>query len=230
MHTPLQPASRFAEACILFLPASLWTLAGCAVLEELAVRPDEPLVDVTSIEPRLRVDIRYATENNFMHRTLYPAARCLLRESVARRLARVQDDLAREGLGLKVYDGYRPLSVQKLMWEVMPDERYVANPANGSRHNRGAAVDVTLVDAAGRELQMPSAYDEFSERAHRDYRGGSAAARANRDRLIRAMHRRGFRVLDTEWWHFDAPGWRRYPLLDIPLTDAAAIRPQSPDD
>jgi D-alanyl-D-alanine dipeptidase len=191
----------------------------------MAARPEEPLVDVSAVDPRIVVDIRYSTTNNFMKQALYPAARCLLRESVARRLGRVQADLAREGLGLKVYDGYRPLSVQKLMWAVMPDERYVANPAKGSRHNRGAAVDVTLVDPRGRELDMPSGYDDFSERAHRDYRGGSPEARANRDRLIRAMHRRGFRVLDTEWWHFDAPGWKRYPLLDLPFESAAANQP-----
>jgi len=144
-------------------------------------------------------------------------ARCLLRESVAHRLSRVQDDLEARGLGLKVFDGYRPLSVQRRMWAVLPDPEYVADPAKGSRHNRGAAVDVTLVDTRGRELPMPSAFDEFSERAHRDYAGGTAEQRRNRRVLQEAMERHGFSGLDSEWWHFDAPGWRQYPVLDQPL-------------
>lgn len=179
---------------------------------------DEPLVDIKTVDPRILVDVRYATEDNFMHRVLYPANRVLLRESVARRLSRVQDDLPARGLGLKVYDGYRPLSIQKMMWAVVANEDYVADPAKGSRHNRGAAVDATLVDAAGRELEMPSGYDEFSERARPTYQGGPEQARRNRDLLIAIMHKHGFTVLDTEWWHFDAPGWESYPIMDTPLT------------
>lgn len=186
-------------------------LAGCSQVA------NEPLVDVAATDPRIVVDVRYATADNFMGRVLYPANRCLLRESAAHRLSRVQDDLAVRGYGLKVYDGYRPLSVQKLMWEVMPDPRYVADPAKGSRHNRGAAVDVTLVDVWGRELPMPSAYDEFSERAERRYPGGAVEARHNRDLLTEAMRRQGFTGLETEWWHFDAPRWERYSVLDVPL-------------
>jgi zinc D-Ala-D-Ala dipeptidase len=218
---------RCARAACLVLLVSCgicWT-AGCATSEVQVVRAEEPLVDVTSAVPGIVVDIRYATVNNFMHRVLYPAPRCLLRESVARRLGRVQADLVQEGLGLKVYDGYRPLTVQKLMWKVMPDDRYVADPSKGSRHNRGAAVDVTLVDGSGRELDMPSAFDDFSERAHRDYAGGSPEARANRERLIRAMEKHGFQVLKTEWWHFDAPGWEQYGILDVPLGDVSTSRP-----
>ncbi len=177
----------------------------------------EPLVDVAVVDPRILVDIRYATADNFMHRVLYPVNRCLLRASVAHRLSRVQSDLEARGLGLKIYDGYRPLSVQKLMWQVMPDERYVADPSKGSRHNRGAAVDVTLVDRWGRELPMPSAYDEFSERAGRGYPGGSVDGRHYRDVLIGAMERRGFSGLSSEWWHFDAPGWQVYPVMDVAL-------------
>jgi D-alanyl-D-alanine dipeptidase len=152
-----------------------------------------------------------------MGRVLYPANRVLLREHVARRLSRVQDALAERGLGLKILDGYRPLSVQRLMWQVMPDDRYVADPAKGSRHNRGAAVDVTLVDSFGRELSMPCPYDEFSERAHRGYAGSSLAARCHRALLAEAMGGQGFTGLPTEWWHFDAPGWQDCPILDEPL-------------
>jgi D-alanyl-D-alanine dipeptidase len=199
---------------------SLVFLSGCAVRRPPArgtPSPDEPLVDLARIDPRIILDLRYATSNNFLGRRLYPVARCLLRESVARRLRRVQDDLEARGLGLKVFDGYRPLFVQKKMWQVMPDPRYVADPARGSRHNRGAAVDVTLVDSEGNELPMPSDFDEFSERAHRDYVGGTEEQRRNRRLLQDAMERQGFSGLDSEWWHFDAPGWESYPVVDHPL-------------
>ncbi|MCH7814205.1 MAG: C39 family peptidase, partial [Planctomycetes bacterium] len=180
---------------------------------------DEPLVDLTTIDPRIVIDIPYASDDNFTKQRLYPVARCLLRRSVARRLSAVQDRLVRQGLGLKVFDGYRPLSVQRKMWAIVPDSRYVADPAKGSRHNRGAAVDATLVDATGRELEMPTGYDDFTPAAHRDYTGGSELSRRNRGLLEAAMTAEGFTGIATEWWHFDAPGWDRYPLADVPLTD-----------
>jgi D-alanyl-D-alanine dipeptidase len=189
--------------------------------EDRTVTPsaEEPLVDLSVVDPRVVIDLRYATSDNFTGQRLYPVARCLLRESVAHRLRRVQDRLAAQGLGLKVYDGYRPLSVQRRMWEIMPDPTYVADPAKGSRHNRGAAVDVTLVDLDGWELEMPTAFDDFSPAAHRHYAGGTETSRSNRQTLIQAMEAEGFTGLADEWWHFDAPDWRQYPLLDVTLTD-----------
>lgn len=178
---------------------------------------EEPLVDVQSLIPDVRLDIRYAGSDNFAGRRLYPVARCLLRRSVAERLAEVQKELAGMGLALKLFDGYRPWSVQKLLWEVLPDERYVADPAKGSRHNRGAAVDLTLVDAEGRELPMPSAFDEFSEKAHRDFMDLPEEALRNRTLLEQVMARHGFVGLPTEWWHFDYEGWERFPISDVPL-------------
>jgi D-alanyl-D-alanine dipeptidase len=175
------------------------------------------LVDATTIVPRLRLDVRYATSNNFTHQRLYAHARCLLNEPVARRLAEVQRELEARGLQLVVYDCYRPLAVQKKMWALVPDERYVSDPAKGSRHNRGAAVDVALVDKRGRALAMPSAYDEFGARAHRDWAGGSDEERRNRALLEEVMTRHGFVGLPTEWWHFDAAEWQTYPILDEPL-------------
>ena len=183
-------------------------------------RPDEPVVDVCPVDPRIVVDVRYATEDNFTGQKLYPVARCMLRESVALRLRRVQDRLQRQALGLKVYDGYRPRSVQAKLWEIMPDPNYVAPPEKGSRHNRGGAVDVTLVDAAGHELEMPTKFDSFEPAAHADYAGGTETSRKNRKLLIDTMRAEGFRVLSTEWWHFDAPGWENYPILDVPLVEA----------
>ncbi|MBI4425017.1 MAG: D-alanyl-D-alanine dipeptidase [Elusimicrobia bacterium] len=202
-------------ACALLLAAAL--PIACAPLRP---PPDEPFIDLQAADPRIEVDIRYATADNFTKTALYPANRCLLRAAVARRLSRAQTALAKEGLGLKVWDCYRPLAIQRKLWALVPDPRYVADPAKGSRHNRGAAVDLTLVDAAGRELEMPTAYDDFSERAHRDYATPSAAAARNRRFLETALAKQGFEGLPTEWWHFDAPGWRRYPIADVPLAPA----------
>lgn len=187
------------------------------------------LVDIAAIDPTVRVDIRYATSDNFTGVAVYPVARCLLRGDAARRLARVHKALAARGLGLKVWDCYRPFSVQRRLWQLVPDSRYVAQPVaaangtpvEGSKHNRGAAVDVTLVQADGSELEMPTEYDDFSPRAHRGDETASPAARRNSAVLERAMAAAGFAPLPTEWWHFDAPGWERYPLSDEPLAAAA---------
>jgi D-alanyl-D-alanine dipeptidase len=176
------------------------------------------LVEIHAVHPRILVELRYATSDNFMKEVLYPGrVRALLRPPVAAKLARVQESLEKRGLGLKIYDAYRPLSVQKKMWARVPIEGFVANPAKGSNHNRGAAVDLTLVDADGRELPMPSGYDEFSERAHRRYAGGTEQERANRKILEEAMEAAGFRGLETEWWHFDDPDAKNYPVLDEPF-------------
>lgn len=174
-------------------------------------------VDIQDMEPSINVHIRYATKNNFMKTVLYPVNRCLLRRPVARKLANVQFALARRGLSLKVWDCYRPLSIQRKLWARVPDPRYVADPKKGSRHNRGAAVDLTLTDSAGKELEMPTDYDDFSPQAHRDYTEASPAALGHRRLLQEAMLREGFTGLRTEWWHFDAPHWRDFPIADTPL-------------
>ena len=175
------------------------------------------LVDIRTVNRNIRLDIRYATTNNFLKRKLYPISKCALRSSVAQKLALVQTDLEKIGLGLKVYDCYRPFSVTKQMWEVLPDPNYVANPARGSRHNRGAAVDLTLVDRTGKELEMPTPFDDFTAKAHRDYAGGSAQSRKNRQLLEDAMKKQGFIGITTEWWHFDSEDWQKFAILDIPL-------------
>lgn len=187
---------------------------------------DDELIDIADLGSTMAIDIRYASTDNFTGKAVYPAARCLLRRSVARRLVRVHRALAKQGLGLKIWDCYRPFSVQMQLWQLAPDTRYVARPViedgvikQGSRHNRGAAVDVTLVDEHGTELAMPTAYDEFGERAHRSSRASSRAGRRNMKRLEKAMTAQGFIPLATEWWHFDAPDWQRYPLADIPLQE-----------
>ncbi len=175
------------------------------------------LVDIRTVNRNIRLDIRYATTNNFLKRKLYPIAKCALRSSVAQKLALVQTDLEKIGLGLKVYDCYRPFSVTEQMWEVLPDPNYVANPARGSRHNRGAAVDLTLVDRTGKELEMPTPFDDFTTKAHRNYQGGSAQSRKNRQILEDAMKKQGFIGITTEWWHFDSEDWQKFAILDVSL-------------
>lgn len=174
-----------------------------------------PFIDILSVNPRIALDIRYATNNNFTKRKLYRQPRCILRAPVAQALSKVQTDLETQGLGLKVFDCYRPLSVQKMLWKIVPDERYVANPARGSRHNRGAAVDLTLVDRAGKELPMPTGFDDFTERASRSYMELPADVIQNRKTLETAMVKAGFVPLPTEWWHFDGKDWQKYPVRDI---------------
>lgn len=175
------------------------------------------LVDVRRIAPGIRVDLRYATSQNVFGRRLYRQPRPLLRRAAAERLARVQRRLQREGYGLKIWDAYRPRSVQRVMWRIHPRGGYVGDPRHGSFHNRGVAVDLTLVHGDGRPVAMPSAYDEFGPRAHLDYPLLSRAVRANRDRLLHAMRAEGFIPYRREWWHFVAADHRRYPMLDLPL-------------
>jgi D-alanyl-D-alanine dipeptidase len=172
---------------------------------------------VRQIAPGVRIDLRYATPHNVFGRRLYAHPRCLLRRAVAERLARVQGRLTREGYGLKIWDAYRPRSVQRVMWRIHPRGGYVGDPRHGSFHNRGAAVDVTLVRVDGRDVPMPSPFDDFSPRAHLDYTHLSKAARDNRARLLRAMRGEGFIPYRREWWHYVAPDYRRYPMVDTPL-------------
>ncbi|MDB6057378.1 MAG: beta-glucosidase-related glycosidase and D-alanyl-D-alanine dipeptidase [Verrucomicrobiales bacterium] len=188
---------------------AIFVLTGCKATQS----PD--LVDVERAVPGVVLDIRYATTNNFTGQVLYPSSKCYLRSSTAQKLAHVQSQLRPMGLGLKVYDGYRPLSVQRKMWKVYPVPGYVADPKRGSRHNRGAAVDLTLIHTNGTEVPMPSPYDSFTETAHRNTTNAPPEALANRDLLERVMVTNGFEGLPTEWWHFDDLDWRRYPLMDI---------------
>ncbi len=178
---------------------------------------DTCLVEVKDHIPGILLDIRYATENNFTGKKVYPSARCFLRYSVVKALSKVQKELQTMGLQLMIFDGYRPRRVQYIFWEIMPDERYVLNPQKGSRHNRGAAVDLTLADFNAQPLKMPSEYDDFSEKAHVNYQNCDSESKKNRDLLQNIMTKNGFHSFETEWWHFDFTGWERFPLLDVPF-------------
>ena len=217
MYSSLTIKNRKIKTWVGFLMAMLMSFAiTYQIHPSVAVPyPQSNLVDLQSVNPKIKLDIRYATKNNFTKQKLYRQARCLLKPNAANQLSQVQTDLEAQGLSLKVYDCYRPLSVQKLMWKIVHDDRYVANPARGSRHNRGSAVDVTLVDKAGKELEMPTGFDDFSDRAHRDYNNISKSAKENRQTLEVAMVKRGFVPLSTEWWHFDAKDWQQSPVMDV---------------
>ena len=182
--------------------------------------PDDPsaLVELITLDGDIHLDIRYATTNNFTGRILYPQARAFLVMAAAGALVRAQVAAKADGYGLLIHDAYRPWSVTKALWDSTPPAKrgFVADPKQGSRHNRGCAVDLTLYDRrTGQAVEMPSAYDEFSERAYRSYDGGSALASQNRARLERYMAAQGFVGISNEWWHFDYQDWPNYPILDV---------------
>lgn len=178
------------------------------------------LIDIKKVNPRIQLDIRYATPNNFLGVAVYSMPLCYLHHEAAEALNKVHKDVEKLGLNLKVFDGYRPLPVQQLMWETIRDERYVSNPATnkGGPHTRGIAIDLTFIDAKGNELEMPSGFDEFTERSHYDYMGGSLEAIKNRALLRFLMEKHGFESIPSEWWHFHLPSWndsKSYPSLAI---------------
>ena len=182
--------------------------------------PEKELVNVEELVPGVAPDVRYASSNNFMHAPLYSIAAVFLRRAPAQALRDIQADLATRGVGLKIFDGYRPYRVTERMWEPIRNPDFVADPAKGSRHSRGAAVDLTLIDrATGRELPMPTPYDDFTSRARQDYNELPADVIANRALLRDVMTRHGFEPLPSEWWHFDYRGWQKYELMDVALED-----------
>lgn len=171
------------------------------------------LVDIQSFIPKIQVDLKYATTDNFTGQIVYNFHRCLLLKAAALRLRDVQAELETVGLGLKVWDGFRPVAAQWKFWELVSDERYVSDPRKGGRHTRGTAVDLTLITKEGQELLMPSDFDDFSEKAQQDYAGASEEAIKNREFLREVMERHGFIGFPTEWWHFDLIGWQNYPPI-----------------
>lgn len=177
------------------------------------------LVEVRHLDSTIVVDLAYAGADNFTGQVLYQVEVCLLRRDTAEKLAAANAEFARDGYRLKVWDAYRPRGVQKIMWELEPNGVYVADPAVGSNHNRGAAVDVTLVDDQGRELLMPTGFDVFTEEASRDYPGISEEARRNMEYLTEVMVKNGFTPIRSEWWHFNDKDVRQYDFLDLSLEE-----------
>jgi zinc D-Ala-D-Ala dipeptidase len=185
----------------------------------LLLAADDPLVEAKAQIPDLVVDLRYATEDNFLKKAVYPKdARCLLLPESAQRLKAAADTLAKQGFRLKVWDCYRPHAVQFEMWKIFPKPGYVAEPKAGSNHNKGGAVDLTLVTLDGKEVEMPTAFDTFSKAAHHGYDGGTAESRKNRETLKAAMESAGFTKNAMEWWHWDLPDAKSRKILDLPLS------------
>ena len=175
----------------------------------------DDLVELRSLDSSILYDIRYATTDNFLSTPIYPEPHAFLQRPAAEALVRAHRGLRHKGFGLLIHDAYRPWWVTKVFWEATPPDKreFVANPAEGSRHNRGCAVDLTLYDLqTGRAVEMPSVYDEMTERAYPDYAGGAAEPRARRQILRRAMEQQGFTVFKSEWWHFDYKDWQRYRI------------------
>lgn len=185
--------------------------------------PGDPkrLVELVKLDPSIKLDMRYATTNNFTGRVLYSEARAFLTAAAAQALVRASAAAKADGFGLNIYDAYRPWRVTKQLWDATPTgpkKNFVANPKRGSKHNRGCAVDLTLYDLKTSALvEMPTEFDDFSEKAHRDYSGASANATANRTRLQTYFELQGFIGLSNEWWHFDFAGWVNYPVMDVPF-------------
>jgi D-alanyl-D-alanine dipeptidase len=213
---PLRPAAELlAEA-----------LASSPPLEEGDFLESD-LVELVTLDSTIRLDVRYASTNNFMGEVFYSQARAFLQRPAAEALVRAHRWLAERGYGLLIHDGYRPWYVTKMFWEATPEALrvFVADPSQGSRHNRGCAVDLTLYDrATGEPVLMPSGYDEMSPRAYPDYPGGTARQRWHRELLREAMEAQGFTVYEAEWWHFDYQDWRRYRIGNLRFEELGARR------
>lgn len=201
-----------------------WLILFTSVGDHMPFSQEEPFCDMSYVNPRIILDIKYATADNFVGKALYTLPKAYLRKSIALKLDRVQQALEKSGLGLKIWDAYRPLPVQQLMWNNFPDERYVADPIKGSAHNRGAAVDLTLVDAQGNELAMPTAFDDFTEKAHIAYEDLQQEVVANRELLIANMVKEGFVPLATEWWHFTVEHAEVHPLSSMTFEELVALQ------
>lgn len=200
-------------------------LRAPSLLQQEALRADPPketgeflrpdLVELVLLDSTIRLDIRYASANNFMGERFYSQARAFLQRPAAEALVRIHQALAALGYGLVIYDAYRPWYVTKMFWDATPQaqKEFVADPAKGSRHNRGCAVDLSMFDLrTGRTIEMVTGYDEFSHRAAPEYTGGTSLQRWHRALLRRMMESEGFKVFESEWWHFDYRDWRKYPI------------------
>jgi D-alanyl-D-alanine dipeptidase len=189
-------------------------------LQDIKAHPETRLVEIKKYIPAIVLDIRYATTNNFTGQKMYQEARAFARLPVVLALKQVEADLKKQGLGLKIYDAYRPYAVTVHFYEVAHDTNFVADPRKGSKHNRGCAIDLSVIDLkTGKELDMPTGFDSFSKKAAAAYMELPKTEIANRAILKTAMEVHGFREIATEWWHFDFNGWSKYPLLDIPFSE-----------
>lgn len=188
--------------------------------EDQAIVIRSGLVELTSLDPRIEVELRYATTDNFMDRKVYPDnSKALLRADTAIKLVKANAIFEADGYSIKIWDGYRPPEIQEILWEIMPDPKFVADPKKGSNHSRGSAVDLTLVDSSGNELAMPTDHDDFTEKAGRSYTGHSEEVKKNLNYLTDVMKRCGFTTVSSEWWHYDDSNASGYGIIDASFDD-----------
>lgn len=189
---------------------------------ELSVEKDgmKELIDLEKFIPGIVLDIRYATENNFTKEKIYTLSKAYARKPVAEALKYAQAEFAKQGVGIKIFDAYRPYSATVKFYEVYKDTTYVASPYRGSRHNRGCAIDMTLIDLkTGKELEMPTEFDSFKKEAWPSTPVSNPLVKKNRDLIISVMSKYGFKVNSSEWWHFDFKGWEKFEVMDIDFED-----------
>ncbi|HEV8267661.1 MAG TPA: cyclase family protein [Thermoanaerobaculia bacterium] len=218
MTTTITKAHRVLG--LLALATSLRAADGPPVEAGPFRAPD--LVEIVTLDPTIHLDVKYAAKSNFLGRPVYAEARAFLQRPAAEALVKVNRELKEKGYGLLVFDGYRPWSVTKVFWDATPPDKkaFVANPAKGSRHNRGCAVDLSLYHlASGKEADMGGDYDEMTGRSYVTYDKAPKEALERRDLLIGTMERAGFFVYPYEWWHFDFKDWREYPILNVPFSE-----------
>ena len=188
--------------------------------QQIKAHPETKLVEIKKYIPGIVLDIRYATTNNFTHHQMYREAKAYARWPVVLALRDVEADLKTRGLGIKIYDAYRPYAITVKFYEVAHDTNFVADPRKGSKHNRGCAIDMSLIDLkTGKELDMPTGFDSFSREAAANYPDLPKQEIDDRELLKNIMSAHGFKVVPGEWWHYDFNGWAKYPLLDIPFSE-----------
>ena len=212
---------RVLKAVVVLIALMAPALAQGPPVETGAFRQPD-LVELVKLDPTIRLDIRYATKNNFLGKKVYKEKRAFLQRPAAEALVRVNQKLRAKGYGLIVFDGYRPWSVTKAFWDATPPDKkiFVADPARGSRHNRGCAVDLSLFDLkTGQTVKMPSEYDEMTERSHINYECSTDKAEFYREQLRSAMTSEGFNVYEPEWWHYDYKDWKEYPILNVKFSE-----------
>jgi D-alanyl-D-alanine dipeptidase len=208
---PLRPVEELRAAALKAQPPH----------EEGNFRPSD-LVEIVTLDPTIHLDIRYATSNNFLGTPVYTQARAFLQRPAAEAIVRANQKLKAQGYGLILHDGYRPWYITRIFWDATPNHQkiFVADPVEGSKHNRGCAIDLSLYDLkTGEEVVMPSGYDEMTERAYANYPGGTGDERARRALLRHAMEEQGFTVNPTEWWHFDYKDWKLYGIQNVRFED-----------
>jgi D-alanyl-D-alanine dipeptidase len=214
--TPLRPVAELRKEALAAKPPT-----------ESGKRKPE-LVELTSLDPTIKLDIRYATSNNFMGAPFYTEARAFMQRPAAEAVVRANRVLHKYGYGVIIHDAYRPWFVTKMFWDGTPDDKkdFVADPAKGSNHNRGGAVDLSLYDLrTGKEVEMTGGYDEMSDRSYAEYQGGTSLQRWRRNLLRAAMEEQGFKVYKFEWWHFDYKDWPSYPVLNVSFEELSRSGP-----